>query len=196
MNPNNEYSLEELMPVVIRLSKRYTGFESTSVSYDTLQMLMEAVLYCIREPGVSGGALRPGRTAQEAYDTGFRLVVKKTEDALKLYNRIAKGMDDYGMECLRDTMQKGMPEFFRRYDPLYHPQDTLLLLDYPVPGFDRALTGVDAIYNYLGCMEREQKYLQQYPRELVIKRLREYHCRYDLLFESVSEIYRSYSSTL
>ena len=42
-------SIEELLPVMAHLADKYTSKESTSVSYDTAQRLMEAVLYCIHE---------------------------------------------------------------------------------------------------------------------------------------------------
>ena len=188
MNSCNNFSPEELVIVVAKLAERYAGYESTSVSYNTMQLLMDAVLYCINETGNSGSELRTEMTAKEAYDVGYKLVVEKTHDALKMYNRIESCFDDYGMICLHDTMQKGMPEFFRHYDPLYHPQDTLLLLDYPAPKFDRTLTGIDAIYNYLVCIDKEQSYLRQFSRESVIRSLLNYHMQYEQLFESVSEL--------
>ena len=57
------YEPEELLPLVARLAKKYTGGESTSVTYETAQYLMEAVLYCINECGaeraVPMGSARP-----------------------------------------------------------------------------------------------------------------------------------------
>ena len=44
-----EYEMEELIPLVKELCDRYTGKESTSVTYEAAQRLMEAVLYCIHE---------------------------------------------------------------------------------------------------------------------------------------------------
>ena len=43
------YDMNELLPVVARLTKRYTGIESSSVSYEKANQLMGAVIYCIRE---------------------------------------------------------------------------------------------------------------------------------------------------
>lgn len=43
------YPLQELLPLVARLAEKYTGFDSSSVTYERAQMLMEAVIYCIRE---------------------------------------------------------------------------------------------------------------------------------------------------
>ena len=45
----NDYPLEELVPVVAELASGYTGYEHSSITYEKAQMLMEGVLYCINE---------------------------------------------------------------------------------------------------------------------------------------------------
>ena len=45
------YEMEELVPIVAKLAKRYTSGESTSITYEKAQQLMEAVLYSINEGG-------------------------------------------------------------------------------------------------------------------------------------------------
>ena len=37
------------MPIVAELADKYTGKESTSITYEKARQLMEAVLYCIHE---------------------------------------------------------------------------------------------------------------------------------------------------
>ena len=39
-----DYKMEELLPVVSELAQKYTGYESTSITYEKAQMLMGAVL--------------------------------------------------------------------------------------------------------------------------------------------------------
>lgn len=43
------HTMEELVPVVSWLAERYTQKDSTSVTYETAEMLMEAVIYCITQ---------------------------------------------------------------------------------------------------------------------------------------------------
>ena len=43
-----DYTMEELLPVVGKLTEKYTSLSSTSVTYETAQQLMGAVLYCLR----------------------------------------------------------------------------------------------------------------------------------------------------
>lgn len=44
-----DYEMEELLPIVATLAEKYTGGESSSISYEKAGQLMEAVMYCIRE---------------------------------------------------------------------------------------------------------------------------------------------------
>ena len=63
------YDMNELLPVVAMLTKRYTGIESSSVSYEKANQLMGAVIYCIQEMESGGGASLASRHpyAMQAY---------------------------------------------------------------------------------------------------------------------------------
>ncbi len=41
------YSMEELIPIVGRLTEQFTAHESSSVTYERARQFMEAVIYCI-----------------------------------------------------------------------------------------------------------------------------------------------------
>ena len=43
------YEMDELVPIVAKLAEGYTSKESTSITYDRAQQLMEAVIYSINE---------------------------------------------------------------------------------------------------------------------------------------------------
>lgn len=73
-----KYELAELLPIVESLSRKYTRNESTSISYETAQQLMEAVLYCIQEmksapADLPAAVLSPA----DAYAFGYEAVLKK-----------------------------------------------------------------------------------------------------------------------
>lgn len=44
-----EYEMAQLLELTKQLSEQYTSKDSSSVTYETAGMLMEAVLYCIQE---------------------------------------------------------------------------------------------------------------------------------------------------
>ena len=49
-----KYEMEDLVPIVAKLAEGYTSKESTSITYERAQQLMEAVLYSIREAEKAG----------------------------------------------------------------------------------------------------------------------------------------------
>ena len=86
-----EYEMEELAPVVGWLANKYTSGESTSISYEKAQQLMEAVLYCIQEISLFESndlALADKMSARQAYEIGAALVEKKVRKALDLYHEL------------------------------------------------------------------------------------------------------------
>lgn len=189
-----EYEMEELLPIVAELSRKYTSNESTSITYDRAKILMEAVLFCIHElqeeskNQVADTNMQP----EEAYQLGYELVKKKVKKSLELYNNIMIDFQSYHNRALYDTVVSGMPEFFRRYDAAFSPQDKLLTLDYPTIGTVEHLQGIDAIYQYLIYIQLEQEFLNQFPETFIIKSLEDYHEEYKELFINIPSVVLRY----
>lgn len=190
-----DYKPEELIPIVAKLSRKMTGEESTSITYEKAQQLMEAVLYCIREwerEQECGDTAWEKISAEKAYELGFACVNKKVALSLALYNKIMERFDSYGNRCLYDTVVKGIPEFFKWYDVRLEPQNTILTLDYPVMADLREYTGVDAIWEYLCCIREEQRYLGKFPQKFVVEMLRSYCADYEDMVENLRQIVDDY----
>ena len=190
MYQKTEYPMEELVALVGSLADRYTGKASSSVTYETAQILMEAVLYCLEEYrqscmeenallGADGGNALP---LKDAYEQGYQLVLKKTGMARQLYQRILDHFEDFGCLNYRHTIKMGMPEFFRRYDARFRPQDHLLTLDYPTLGQTVGLCGVDVVYEYLQNIRLEGRFLAAFPSAAVERFLEEIQPEYQELF--------------
>ena len=186
------YEMEELVPLVAELAQKYTGFESTSVTYEKAEQLMEAVLYCICEAkaGKEGKELQgsDGLSARAAYEAGYYLVEQKVQKTLSLYNEMMQRFCDYGNRCLHDTVIKGMPEFFKWYDIRFAPQEEILTLDYPVLTDLTEYCGADKVYEYLKCIHMEQRFLQRIPEETVWDALSEHNNEYEDMVENLCEI--------
>lgn len=181
-----KYKMEELVPLVTELTEKYTGFESTSVTYEKAEQLMGAVLYCIRETECGQEealASEEKIPARRAYKLGYELVKQKVELALQLYHEIMKDFSCYAVCCLQDVVAEGMPEFFQWYDIRFAPQDEILTLDYPVLKDLSGTQGIDKIYEYLKCIHMEQQFLHAFPDA----HIREVLGRYDTLYEDMVE---------
>lgn len=205
-----KYRTEELVPIVVRLAEKYTAKESTSISYETAQQLMGAVIYCIREYEASQRqtfakkhSLKEKRyytdntffaemesyvSAITAYEAGAALVEQKVKSALQMYNEMMNSFSDYENVCLYDTASKGLPEFFKWYDYRFEPQNTILTLDYPIITDLSAYTGIDRIYEYILCIRLEQRFLKKYPQQFVMDVLEKYSKRHWTMIENLCEI--------
>lgn len=184
-----DYEPGEFLVVVKWLAEKYTGKNSSSITYETAAQLTEAVVYCLEEceTGDNRGERRwvlDGGNRLEvktSYEEGYCRVMDRVQRARKLYNAMAEEFKDYGSITWRDTVVKGMPEFFKRYDPRLNPQDHILLLDYPVLRDVSGLSGIRRIDMYLECTRLEQEFLARFTEDYVRKCLRSYHSEYEFL---------------
>lgn len=185
-----EYEMEELLPIVAKLAERYTGGESTSLTYERAEQLMGAVLYCIHEVTAmqTNAVLGEVLSAQRAYEIGSRRVVEKVKQTLHDYNEIMAGFCDYENQCLHDTFVKGLPEFFKWYDPKFNPQNTMLTLDYPVLRDLSASSGIDRISEYVACIRAEQRFLGKFAKTHIRKILGQYSRQHRSMIENLCEI--------
>ena len=171
-----DYTIEELVPIVGTLAAKYTSNESTSITYERAEQLMEAVQFCIHEYEDSGeGSLLSGEIlpASQAYELGLNIVKDKTARALSTYNEIITNFSHYESKCLCDTFVKGIPEFFKWYDVWFEPQHAILTLDYPLLKDISGYEGIDKIFEYIRCIGLEQAFLNGFPMEHVINVLSE-----------------------
>ncbi len=184
-----DFEMEELLPIVSELAKKYTHCESTSVTYEQAQILMEAVLYCLEECRREAGALpvQKAVSAREQYQAGVMLVTQKVTEIAKRFNALSEGFEDFGVRCLRDTVQ-GIPLFLERYDVRLCPQDTILTLDYPVLWDWSGYSGADAVFIVLCAIQKEQQFLQKLGREYVTAVLYRYNVEYRELFDNICSV--------
>lgn len=188
------YSKEELMPVVAKLAARFTGNESTSISYEKAKQLMGAVIYCIEEYE-KAGAGSEGLVAVDAalptdtvYRRGYEILIGKVAEIRRNYNLMMKGFSHYDNRCCYDTFQKGLPFFFLYYDPLFDPMNHILTLDYPVLVTFEAQCGADLMESYVNCAYLEQKFLQRLPEEYIHYVLNAYSDDYGELIINLASI--------
>lgn len=157
---------------------------------------MEAVLYCIHEYEMSNTDSITDRhditvgkvKAEEAYLAGRKLVHDKVRKLMREYEELMTDFCDYGNSALLDTIQRGIPEFLKRYDIKYEPQNTILTLDYPVLPDLCEYCGIDRVYPYVKAVSVEQTFLRHYEREYVKEVLRAYSRGYQDMLENIAGI--------
>jgi hypothetical protein len=178
---------EDLMPVLADVVRCYVGCDNTSISYERAEELLNGIMFCIDEfrNSASDSVAVKDMPVSEQYNVGTKLVAEKAGAAMQIYNHLCADFDDYGVECLRDTVMKGIPEFFRRYNSEFFPHDTILTLDYPVLGDVRSLCGIDAIYAFLSAVECEQRFLGCINREYITCFMKAADPEYELMIDNI-----------
>lgn len=185
-----DYQMEELLPIVSELAQKYTGYESTSLSYEKAQSLMEAVIFCLNEYNNSdtNALVHKDLSVKEQYDMGAALLLQKVEVIRNIFNEMSLHFEDFGVKCLHDTVQKGIPQFLKWYDIKFCPQNTILTLDYPLLTDCSFLTGADAVYQYIRAIRTEQLFLGAFDKTYVIKVLEKYNSEYRDMTENICSI--------
>lgn len=185
-----DYQMEELLPIVSELAQKYAGYESTSITYEKAQSLMEAVLFCLSEYNSSAkdSLVQKDISVKEQYNIGAKLLFEKVENIRKIFNEISFQFEDFGVKCLYDTVQKGIPQFLKWYDIKFCPQNTILTLDYPLLIDCSSLTGADAVYKYIRAIQTEQIFLGKFDRNYVMLVLEKYNSEYRDMIENICSI--------
>lgn len=185
-----DYQMEELLPIVSELAQKYAGYESTSITYEKAQSLMEAVLFCLSEYNSSAkdSLVQKDISVKEQYNIGAKLLFEKVENIRKIFNEISFQFVDFGVKCLYDTVQKGIPQFLKWYDIKFCPQNMILTLDYPLLIDCSSLTGADAVYKYIRAIQTEQIFLRKFDRNYVMLVLEKYNSEYRDMIENICSI--------
>lgn len=164
------YEPQDLIPILAKLTNEYTSFESTSVSYDTANILMGGILYCLNETSESVMKLPEtldGADVDLLYKKGRDLVIKKVNRTKDTYHALVSDFNAYGVENYRATIADGIPEFFLHYDPKFKPQDHILTLDYPTLYPVKRLTGIDLMYYYVESIAKETQLLHHFDENAI-----------------------------
>lgn len=181
--------MEELLPIVAELVDKYTSKESTSVSYERAQQLMEAVLYCMKHCADEYQLVsNHGIAAKETYRLGYESLIQKVKKTQLLYNEMIVNFCAYGNENYQDTVTKAIPGFFKYYDARFAPQETIITMDYPTLCPIADCVGIDAIAKYIEYIFYEQKFMGVLPQEYVCEVLYRFQPGYRKQFYNICNI--------
>ena len=121
-----QYEMSRLIRLTGWLAEQYTSKDTSSITYETAEMLMEAVLYCINEyeepgePGEHGDvsgeddgvqaervpASRTEPDAETAWRWGYQAVLGKVRRAGKIYEAVVDEFEDYGCQNYREAERR------------------------------------------------------------------------------------------
>lgn len=118
--------------------KLYTKDESSSVLYETAENMMKNIDYTLSVylnslPDIDtiGKELKV-KEINYMTDKGFELIKSYMENGVVLLSKITETKADIDNIAYQDTIDYGLPLFFKKYEPYFKAMETDADIDYPV----------------------------------------------------------------
>lgn len=173
-----QYSLAGLLA---KQTERYTSGESSSVTIERAQSLLQGICYHISIYLKSFPTMEQKlRLLKEEkpevlHRKGMEVVSElyhEAERKLKLLQATSPLIDN---QAYQDTLYHGLPEFFHDYELEFAPQESAGTIDYPLCLEISDSTGVEYILTYLKRLEEENHFISRFPKEQVADLLKGFH---------------------
>ncbi|BCN30651.1 DUF6179 domain-containing protein [Anaeromicropila herbilytica] len=167
------YALEEILPLLEENIRKYTSNESTSVRNDTAKRLLRSILYCLDDKAFNhtdetlNELVTNDLNINEVYHNALKTKKEKIIYTKRLYDHIMDNFYYVNNRCYLETIRKGFPCFFERYDIQYDAENHILTLDYPLYQEVTGLCGIDLIYEYLSRIQIEQELMSHFEQSKV-----------------------------
>lgn len=152
------------------LIKRYTKNESTSVSVETAESLLNSLYYSIdaytsslKDPECCIELLRV-KSLQEIYNSGIEIVSEAVIETMMLLNEVKENKLDIQNEVYNDTIEKGIPKFFKSYNLVFDAQNGDCDIDYPLLFDDMKARGIFYIKEYLEKLKMENEFCNYFNK--------------------------------
>lgn len=156
--------------------ERYNGFDSTSISKDKANSIMESNLYTIGlylkkfSPDESIEKLRSD-TIIDIYDKGRKYLYQKIDISRALYEKVINNKINVDNITYNDTIIGGIEGFFKIYDPDFEANNIKITADYPLyNNLIGILDGIEFIEEYLKSIYYENEFCNLFS-EISIKYL-------------------------
>lgn len=166
--------------------KLYTKDESSSVLYETAENMMKNIDYTLSVylnslPDIDtiGKELKV-KEINYMTDKGFELIKSYMENGVVLLSKITETKADIDNIAYQDTIDYGLPLFFKKYEPYFKAMETDADIDYPVKDKKVQYEGCGIIYvvRYMKYLYLENMFLKHFDMKAVNMLLKSYDIRY------------------
>lgn len=154
----------KLMEVLKTLILKYTKGESTSLTVETTESLLNSMLYAfdfyfikVDSPEASLIELVTG-DINKIYYEGIELLRLYVIETHKLYLEIKKERLNIELDAYNTTLDDAISIFFEKYDIVFGAQNGMGSIDYPLIFDDWSVKGILYIRNYLEHLKIETEF--------------------------------------
>ncbi len=142
----------------------YTRGDSSSVQAETAQSLFASMVYCLDVYLAGLPDACAGLEALESeplfalYRKGAAQAEKLVEKGKKLYQKVINTRVNTGLIAYNETIDQGIPDFFKAYDWRFGAHETMASIDYPLAVGDTGQTGIIFMLGYMQKLIYENEY--------------------------------------
>lgn len=164
----------DIMNLLKDLILRYTKGESTSVTVETSENLLNSILYAIDFYMLKMDSLEAAiieleeKSIRQIYENGIELIRVCTVDTKKLYGKIKRNKLRIELEPYNTTIEE-ISCFFEEYNIVFGAHNGMGSIDYPLVFDDMTVRGVSYIKNYLEHLEIETEFCRLFSEKEINK---------------------------
>ncbi len=154
---------------------KYTRAESSSVKVETAQSIMlsnlyamDAYLHRFTNPEEAVAVLIE-TSIEEIYIEGLEVVRACFEESQQLHREVQNSKLSVPNQAYHATIEEALPDFFRKYDPVFGAHQTMASMDYPLLFDDMRITGIFYIQQYLEKLALENQLSRLFPEKEIEK---------------------------
>lgn len=161
----------KLMEILKALILRYTKGESTSLTVETTESLLNSMLYAldfyflkIDNPESSLMELVNG-DINKIYYEGVELLRLYVIETHKLYLKIKKERLNIELDAYNATLDEAISIFFEKYNIVFEAPNGMGSIDYPLVFDDWSVKGISYIRNYLEHLKIETEFCKLFSEK-------------------------------
>lgn len=186
-------SIERLETLKVQL-KYYTKDASSSVMVEVAENLMEGIDYTI---GVYLKAFDnleliieelKNKSLFDLLKAGNELIKKKVIESKKLLKKIQENKLKIDNYSYNDTIDHGIPLFFKEYEDFFVPHEGSGSIDYQLYIDNMNYKGIEYIENYLETLSLENEFCSKFDINEITELLKGYDEKCELLLINIFEL--------
>ncbi|WP_035284150.1 DUF6179 domain-containing protein [Clostridium sp. Maddingley MBC34-26] len=194
----NKAEIEGIQFQILEILKEnviyYTKAESCSVRVEVAEQLMLSIYYTIGVYLKSKSSIRERiklikeDKMKELFLKGEKLLRIKLEEGKKLLEHVQKTKLKTGNIAYIETIDYGIPPFFKEYDIRFFSHEAPGSIDYPLAIDEMDLVGIEYILDYLTKLNYENMFCSNFDNEEIQFLLKGYDKNCDHLLINIFEL--------
>lgn len=185
------YERMELLKVNL---KYYTKDESSSVMVELAESILQCIDYTIGIYLKTFENMEPiieeikNRSLFDMLKIGHDLIKKKILYSNKLLHEINKNKLEVNNYSYNDTIDYGIPLFFKEYNDLFSAHETPGSIDYQLYIDNMNYKGIEYIFNYLETLSLENEFCNNFHISEINELLKGYDKKCEMLLINIFEL--------